>query len=330
MEPEEGARLLTVFSVTAPLVFRWQSELSLQCYVGIAASDAALLVACGVDDPQELSYIDVDELHQRIERFLLDGSSRNQYGSIARFERSRLSRWIQRARDSRYQRRSHRWDRYREGRSRGSDSVNRFEPRVTARSTRRRTSPPEAKATEAKSGQEATRSDKKRAPAAERSAAVARLAKANENESETLRFYLELSDPVVDAPSIGTKTAERFHAIGVTTVADLLALDAKDAAERINYRRISEELIKTWQLQTRLVCRVPNLRGHDAQILVACDVPEAGQLAKMDAEALYAQVRKFCRMAEGKRIIRSSKAPDLDEVTSWIRWAQSARKLATA
>ncbi|MCA9153103.1 MAG: DUF4332 domain-containing protein, partial [Planctomycetales bacterium] len=78
---------------------------------------------------------------------------------------------------------------------------------------------------------------------------------------------------------------------------------------------------------TMLVCRVPNLRGHDAQILEACHVPTPEHLAKMDPKALFAEVKRFIESPEGKRVLRSAKAPDFEEVESWIRWARSAREL---
>ena len=80
-------------------------------------------------------------------------------------------------------------------------------------------------------------------------------------------------------------------------------------------------------MQTQLVCRIPNLRGHDAQILVACDVTTPRQLASMVAEELHNKVKRFIRTSEGKRILRNGKRPDLAEVTAWIQWAESAREL---
>jgi energy-coupling factor transporter ATP-binding protein EcfA2 len=304
LDPEQGQTLLADFSVPAATIYRWQCELSLQCYVGLAASDAALLVACGVNDPEELSYIDVSQLHQRIEQLLASADARQRYGSIARFERSRLSRWIQAARRSHFRRPD--WGRTRSART---------APRSQTGNHRDQPSPPVVP--------RARRVDPER---------VARVAEAvvlqepeEDDRAETLRFFLEPSDPIVDAPSIGPKTAERFHAIGVTTVAELLELDPTDAATRINYNRISAELIRTWQLQTRLVCRVPNLRGHDAQLLVACNVPGPEALAKLDAAALLAQIEQLLDTADGKRILRGAKAPDLQEVSAWIRWAKHAR-----
>jgi energy-coupling factor transporter ATP-binding protein EcfA2/predicted flap endonuclease-1-like 5' DNA nuclease len=304
LAPEQGQQLLADNSVPAATIYRWQSELSLQCYVGLAASDAALLVACGVNDPEELSYIDVSQLHQRIEQLLASADARQRYGSIARFERSRLSRWIQAARRSHFRRPD--WTRTRSTRpaprSQTGNHRGQSTPPLVPRA--RRVEPQRgARLAEATALQEAEQDDR----------------------AETLRFFLEPSDPIVDAPSIGPKTAERLHAIGVTTVAELLELDPTDAAARINYNRINAELIRTWQRQTSLVCRVPNLRGHDAQLLVACNVPTPEALAKLDAAALLAQIEQLLETAEGKRILRGAKAPDQQEVSAWIRWAKHAR-----
>ncbi|HUG67374.1 MAG TPA: DUF4332 domain-containing protein, partial [Pirellulaceae bacterium] len=89
-------------------------------------------------------------------------------------------------------------------------------------------------------------------------------------QSSTLRYYLTPSADVVDGPSIGPKTAKRFVKIGVTTVQELLDCDPVDVARRLRVRHITAETIEDWQDQASLVCSIPNLRGHDAQILVAC------------------------------------------------------------
>jgi hypothetical protein len=76
-----------------------------------------------------------------------------------------------------------------------------------------------------------------------------------------------------------------------------------------------------------MVCRIPNLRGHDAQILVACGVTSPDTLATADPAGLLGRVQQFVQTPEGKRILRNSPAPDLEEVSAWIRWAQQARPL---
>ena len=144
--------------------------------------------------------------------------------------------------------------------------------------------------------------------------------------SDTRRFYLELSQPVVDAPSIGPKTAERLHAIGILTVADLLRADPQQAAAKLG-NPAANTVIREWQAQTALVCRVPNLRGHDAQFIVACQIQTAEQLRTCEPQQLLQRVNAFVKTSPGQRLLRGGKAPDLAEVTEWIVAARDARQL---
>lgn len=152
----------------------------------------------------------------------------------------------------------------------------------------------------------------------------------NSNEEIKLKFYLDLSDHIEAAPSIGPKTAERFEAIGVVTVADFLKQTAESLAEKLNYKRLSAKLLRQWQHQTRLVCRIPNLRGHDAQLLVACEIIDAEELATMRPEMLFQKIGPFSDTKEGLKIIRNGKKPDLEEVTDWITFAQHTRSIQAA
>lgn len=149
-------------------------------------------------------------------------------------------------------------------------------------------------------------------------------------ETAERRFYLSPEMPVVDAPSIGPKTADRLKRAGVHTVADLLACDPKLVAEKIGVRHILPETIRDWQAQARLACRVPGLRGHDAQFLVACGILEPEQLRLIRPEELLSKVEAFLATPEGERVLRSGKRPDLQEVRSWIEWAGQARTLKAA
>jgi hypothetical protein len=144
------------------------------------------------------------------------------------------------------------------------------------------------------------------------------------------RYYLELSHTIEQAPSIGPRMAERLEAIGIRTVADLLNVDPAATAARLKRKSVDADVIRNWQRQTNLVCRVPWLRGHDAQILVACGVTDPETLAKLDAATLWKTVQPFAESAEGKRLLRTSRAPDLEEVTHWIQWAAQARTLRAA
>ena len=153
---------------------------------------------------------------------------------------------------------------------------------------------------------------------------------ARSRNGKPLKFYLNLNDDLEAAPSIGAKTAERFEKIGVITVADFLRQTAESMSDRLNYKRLSADVLRAWQHQARMVCRIPNLRGHDAQLLVACNVIEPDDLEGMDPQTLFNVIGPFSDTKEGLKIIRSGKKPDLAEVTDWIDWAGHTRSLQAA
>lgn len=145
-----------------------------------------------------------------------------------------------------------------------------------------------------------------------------------------VRHYLNRRDDVVDAPSIGPKTAERLYQVGVRTVYDLLQGDPATLAKRLEHRGITSAVVRDWQDQSRLMCQVPYLRGHDAGLLVACGVRDPHQLSVRDAQTLFLEVEQLTNTQEGRRIVRNGKKPDLAEVQDWIRWAQQARTMDAA
>lgn len=140
-----------------------------------------------------------------------------------------------------------------------------------------------------------------------------------------LKFYLNWEDAVVDAPSIGNKTAKRLNAVGIRTVAQLVTADAKTVAPKLKAKHITPKLFAQWQAQAVLAYRIPMLRGHDAQLLTACGLETPEEVAKASAKDLLAEVSEFAETSDGQRIIRSSDPPDLAEVTNWIAWARQAR-----
>ena len=145
-----------------------------------------------------------------------------------------------------------------------------------------------------------------------------------------MRFFLSRTSEVEKAPSIGPRTAQMMETIGVRTIEDLLSMAPDRLAEKLNHRRITSSVIQQWQAQSRLMCQIPELRGHDAQILVACRVTTPENLASQKPAELFAIVEPFSRTKEGERIIRNGRKPDLAEVTEWIQWAANARSLKAA
>lgn len=145
-----------------------------------------------------------------------------------------------------------------------------------------------------------------------------------------MRFFLSRTSEVEKAPSIGPRTAQMMETIGVRTIEDLLSMAPDRLAEKLNHRRITPSVIQQWQAQSRLMCQIPELRGHDAQILVACRITTPESLASSKPAELFAIVEPFSRTKEGERIIRNGRKPDLAEVTEWIQWAANARSLKAA
>lgn len=149
-------------------------------------------------------------------------------------------------------------------------------------------------------------------------------------KARELRFYLHRESPVVDAPSIGERMAERLQGIEIYTVDDLLNSDPESVATELDHRRVDADTVVQWQQQATLVCRVPMLRGHDAQLLVAAEVVTPETLAEYDAEELFGMIEPIAHSNEGKRILRGGKLPDLEEITDWISFAQHTRELRAA
>ncbi|MBS0384236.1 MAG: DUF4332 domain-containing protein [Proteobacteria bacterium] len=144
------------------------------------------------------------------------------------------------------------------------------------------------------------------------------------------RFTLDERAPVERAPSIGPKTAKRLEAVGVRTIADLLAASADDKQRQIGARHISAQTIRDWQSQALLACTVPGLKSREAQALVACGVRDADDLAESDAEHLVEGIASWGLSDEGARAWGSAPAPGVDDVATWIERAKRSEKRTVA
>lgn len=144
------------------------------------------------------------------------------------------------------------------------------------------------------------------------------------------KFYLELASPVVDAPTIGPKMAEKLQAINIKTVGDLVASDESEIADALAEKGVNKEVVTQWQQQAMLVCRIPNLRGTDAQLLVASGCTTAEAVASMNAASLHAAITSVATSKQGQRFLRGGNAPDRQRVEQWIEWAQNSRAVRAA
>lgn len=145
-----------------------------------------------------------------------------------------------------------------------------------------------------------------------------------------LRFFLNRTSNIEKAPSIGPRTVQMLEAIGIRTVEDLMNMTAQRISEKLAHRRLTPQVIQQWQHQSRLMCQIPELRGHDAQILVACGITTPEGLAGQNPASLLAIVEPFLNTKEGAQVILNGRKPDLAEVTEWVQWAANARAFKAA
>lgn len=136
---------------------------------------------------------------------------------------------------------------------------------------------------------------------------------------------LSIDAPVVDAPSIGKKTAKRLAKLGVETVGDLLECDIEEIAFELDVRHIDEQTLIDWQDQAMLMIDVPGLRVHDAQILVGSGIRSAEDLSSASAEKVFRTAMGFLSTPDGARVVRDDHVLKQDEVDDWIGMAREAK-----
>ncbi len=314
----------------------WQSlAWLLICVPALDFEDADTLIALGINEPEQLESTHAQQLIDRLSRYLNTNDNRRARNPRS-YSRATVNRWYDSLGQTRsrwrlpsgYSRRN-RWRRSSESRDprdrswreRGGLKINRENRSQRGRFALPRTTQAAENRRDNRQTNVANQVD--RTP-------VAPKIVPSESKDAELKFYLNQSDDLEAAPSIGPKTAERFTKIGVNSVGDFLTQTAEMMATKIKYKRISADVIRQWQNQARMVCRIPNLRGHDAQLLVACGITEPEDLAAQSVEKLFAIIQPFSETKEGLKIIRGGKQPDLDEVKDWIDWAKQTRSLQAA
>lgn len=136
--------------------------------------------------------------------------------------------------------------------------------------------------------------------------------------SESKHCRLSRRAPIVDAPSIGPKTAARFHAIGIETVGEFLDLPAARTADRLAARWITAQMVSDWQAQTLLMCQVPEMLARDVQLLVGSGCRTQPKLASASVADLHRAIVRFSATSDGRRALRGASPPERTEVARWI------------
>lgn len=144
------------------------------------------------------------------------------------------------------------------------------------------------------------------------------------------RFYLAIDDDIVDAPSIGPKTAERLRPARIFTVRDLLAADPEEVAVLVTARHITADAVRNWQDQARLVITVPFLRGTHAQLLVGAGFRSPEAIIGADQASLMSAILRFATTREGQSVLRNGPPPELDRIMAWKANAADAEPARAA
>jgi uncharacterized protein YhaN len=295
-EAKSVATALKRANVSAETVRLWQTHMALMCFVpGVTLNDAQVLAANQVSSIETLLGSDVRLLAQSIERFL--NTERGRRFAPLR-ERYSLTRLLELQRSARSVR----------------------PPQESAAQLNRDRRVPRPRQV---TGLPSVKSSKK--------PMVARVASAKpRSPRKPLRFFLDRSRLVTEAPSIGRLAAERLAKVGIRTVADLLNANPDSTAEEVGESRFTPAVIRRWQVESRLACRIPELRNRGARLLVACGLMEPEQVAGASAAELATKMRAVCRTARGRRILRRGKAPSRRRIAEWIRHAAQMRPLEAA
>lgn len=339
--------------VSPKRVARWQAESRLVCDVpNVRAFDSRVMVGCGIRTPRRLGTLTPRKLAKRVEKFLQTERGRQVLRSGNGYEVARITSWIVEANRDRSSVVSRE-----DGERQSSNSRVAGKPRGRSERGERseRENGPSMSSAERRLQQKMRRRLRAERPRSEqvvepviaeeprsvkRKKEIRRVVSSRPVAASTetltrqttkvLKFYLSQDRPVVDAPSIGPKVAQSLNNCGIFTVRDFLQADPESLASRLGEARVSGDVIRQWQQQSQLVCRVPDLRGHDAQLLVAAGITSPERLAKSVATKLYEEIRGIAESAQGKRMLRGASAPDLDEVRLWVECAGLCRPLAAA
>jgi Domain of unknown function (DUF4332)/Zinc dependent phospholipase C len=145
--------------------------------------------------------------------------------------------------------------------------------------------------------------------------------------TRALKPRLNMSDAIVDAPSIGPRMSERLEVLGIRTVEDLLHARASDVAEGLALRYVKAKDVEDWQAQAQLVVTVPGLTGTGAQLLVGAGFREASAVAAADADTLSSEVTLFAKGSGGRRVLRDRDPPGDEQISEW---AENSRRALAA
>lgn len=348
--PAEIVSRLKMPRLTERMVRVWQAESQLMCGVPqLRGFDAQLLVSCGITSPRMLREMHPGVLLQRVEAFLSTDAGQNLLRSGSSFELSRITSWLVSAKRKWSDDSNRTLPSYRDSMENPFNAGHPLQARTVdadrspsnervRNADRRRDEMESRRSVRTKADRQANRERRQRArldKSPSVNAGVVRLADTGRDELDPTmdagwKFYLDRNSPIVDAPTIGPQLAEKLKEVGITTVSQFLNATADSLASTLKIKKVDATTVQSWQKQAEMVCRIPNLRGHDAQLLVAAGISSPEKLRAMEPNEILSRVTRIASSKLGQRILRGGKAPDQSEVADWIAWSRKSRSIAAA
>lgn len=294
-----------------------QDQARLMCTVPrLRPFDAAMLVGCGICSQSQLQQLPPNRLVERVQNFLNTDAGRELLSHGDRFEVARLTDWLASA----------------EAAARGEPK-----PRVNRHRSYRFVIPPNQSLPQLRGEpscvsqvpnhwrvHQATELPPVRRGEIDPATVRSQTTDVRQRESEAIPpspYSLFLHSPLVDAPSIGQRHAERFHRIGIDVVEQLLAVAPQELAARLKHQPLSAKRIHRWQQQALLCCQIPHLPRHLSPLLVACGVTSPAQLAEQAAKPLAKRIEQLAGTPRGQRWLRGRGIPELKLIEQWIESA---------
>lgn len=130
-----------------------------------------------------------------------------------------------------------------------------------------------------------------------------------------------------EVPSVGPQMARQLRRMGVFDVGDLLTLELSSNRFLLSELQLTADQVRLWQAEAEILCRVPDLTGRDAQLLVSCGVLTPEELAGFSPSDLAGRIDRLRGGAATRWLPDVGVWPRRETVLGWIRSARQARSI---
>ena len=121
-----------------------------------------------------------------------------------------------------------------------------------------------------------------------------------------------------DIKGIGPQLGNELRALGITTVAELIAADSRTLAEKT---RATKDMIQHLQTTAQLLM-IPGIKENHAELLEEAGIMARKDLASQEPIQLSQKLETIAKAYIEQGRLAESEKPTMEEVVSWIRQAK--------